>query len=272
MLATLWTLLKYLVLLAGTASVAVWAGLALGLVESAIVIWSIFWLIRLRTDKTVRHRHVMLLLVVAAMALLYAGLIWWILAKYAIAAAWATARLSPVLQLLGATLPASPIAAVPVINAMFLVLCVAMKMLALSPIGLERIEGSRWMESLAEWAHRRRAAGWLLKPWWLMSRAFGVALALLGVASLALQWWVLPDTLLISWLSLLASALIPIGLEWYFWLSSKVDDQPQAEFGGKDQDPLRTEAVFEDLWRRYRHVWLGHWTAAGNRAPERRNG
>jgi hypothetical protein len=271
MLAPLWSLAKFVVLLAGTASAAVWAGLALGVVESAMAIWAIFWLIRLRTDKTVRHRHVMLLLVVTAMALLYAGLIWWLLAKYPIAVAWATARLGPV-QPLGVTLPLSPVAAVPFINALFLVLCVAVKMLALSPVGLERIQGSGSMESLAEWAHRHRAAGWFLKPWWLMSRVFGIALVLLGIASLVLQWWALPDSLLISWLSPLASALIPIGLEWYFWLSSEVDDQPEVEFGGRDQDPVRTEAIFEDLWRRYRHIWPGHWTAAGNRAPERRDG
>jgi hypothetical protein len=272
MFATLWTVIKYVILLGGSAVIAAWAGLTIGAVESTIALWATGWLVGLRTDAQVRHRHVLLLLGFVALALVYAGAIWWLLTKYVAAAAWATAKLGPALQVLGVALPSSPTAAVPTINAAFLVLCVAVKLAALSPLGLPGIGNSGLMEGLARWAHRRRAAGWLLKPWWVTSRMFGVALTLLGLTTLAVQWWVLPDAVAISWLSLMASALIPIGIEWYFWLSSDVDHQLEAEFGGRDQPPPLTEALFEDLWRRYRRIWPMHWTAAGNQAPERRDG
>jgi hypothetical protein len=272
MFATLWTVIKYVVLLGGSAVIAAWVGLAIGAVESTVALWATGWLVGLRTDVQMRHRHVLLLLGFVVLALVYAGAIWWLITKYVAAAAWATAKLGPVLQLLGVTLPSSPEAAVPAINTAFLVLCLATKLAALTRLGSTGTGNSGLTEGLARCAHRRRAAGWLLKPWWVTSRMFGVMLALLGVTTLAVQWWVLPDAVPISWLSFMASALIPIGVEWYFWLSSEVDHQLEAEFGGRDQAPPLTEAVFEDLWRRYRRVWPLHWTAAGNRAPERRDG
>jgi len=272
MLAALWNLLKKLILVAGSAGVAVWLGVNLGALESTISLWATGWLMAQRTEPAQRHRHLIVLIGLAVLTLCFAGLSGWLLAKYPLALSWVTTRLDPLLQLLGLTLPATPVAALPALNAVFLVLCVAGKWAAFGVAGVVRLDGTSFADSLFSVAYRKRESRWLLKPWWVLSRAYGAALALVGAVALALQWWVLPELLADAWFSVLAAALIPLGLEWYFWLSGDLDEQIDAEFGGKDQDAVRTEAVFEDLWRRYRHFWPAHWKAAGNRAPESPNG
>ena len=265
-------LLLRVAMFAATTALAVWMAAVWSSLELAFGIWAIAWLIGLRTPVAHRHQHSVILLAVGVLSLAYASAVWWLVDAYVAAVASFTAHLDPLLQWIGVSLPTTSAAAFPLINVLFLALCVGLKVIALSGTPLARWAGAAGADGLFTVAYRLRETRWRLKPWWLVARVFGPMLLTIGGLLFLRQWWLLLDNAFAGWVSLLPSALIAIGLEWHLWLSGEVDEHFEPAFAGRDTGTAKTLAVFEDLWRRYRRLWPDHWRAAGNRGPEFPNG
>lgn len=253
--------------LAISAALAAWLAHGWAIGQPVLMVWAASWLLLLRTPPGRRHQHVLLLLVMVLLALA-ASLVLAVAADdYAAWAAVANAQWAGPLQWLNLGLPPTLAAAGPLLGVLFLVLCVLVKAPLVSALAFTTPVGLAWAAPVFQLAYRPRGERWWLAPSWRDAQALGVYLALLGLVAWAALWWTLSQGSVPPWWPLLPAALLPLGIEWLWWLSGEVDQRLEPTLGGRD-DGARESADFDDLWRRYRQRWPQLWRAAGNRVPE----
>lgn len=119
---------------------------------------------------------------------------------------------------------------------------------------------------LFQMGYAKKQDSWVLIPHFLFIKPFAYLFFIYALSLISYFWWANQSMPMIEWVFWFTPLLIFLAVDWWIWLSGKVQQLDVApDFWGEEGETFFNEQSFEDLWRKYHKFWLDKWLVAGNK-------
>lgn len=234
-----------------------------------LLLWLLCWLIGYRIKTEYRYMGSLVIVLNVIYTFLFGGLLMHLLSHYGQIYNNLTynqqAVIDNVVEFLYKLIPNIMLNVLFLVGVVYSLILLTLRIILVTFINKGKIN-QPFLNSLFQVGYNQKQDSWVLIPHFLFIKPFAYLFFIYALSLIGYFWWANQSMPMIEWVFWFTPFLIFLAVDWWIWLSGKVQQLDVApDFWGEEGETFFNEQSFEDLWRKYHKFWLDKWLVAGNK-------